>query len=69
MARRKEIQRTKKKCDVFSPVIRFVSMAQAPSMNLTQLLDTFQLIDTNKDGTISIDEVILRRVFECNTNF
>ena len=31
-------------------------MAQA-SMNLTQLLDTFQLIDKNKDGTISLEEV------------
>ena len=26
-------------------------------INLTQLLDTFQLIDTNKDGSISYTEV------------
>ena len=26
-------------------------------MNVTQLLDTFQLFDTNKDGFISFDEV------------
>jgi Ca2+-binding EF-hand superfamily protein len=26
-------------------------------INLTQLLDTFQLFDTNKDGSISFDEV------------
>jgi Ca2+-binding EF-hand superfamily protein len=28
-------------------------------INLTQLLDTFQLIDTNKDGSISFNEVYL----------
>ena len=26
-------------------------------INLTQLLDTFQLLDTNKDGFISYNEV------------
>ncbi|NJO68152.1 MAG: hypothetical protein HC830_01760 [Bacteroidetes bacterium] len=28
-------------------------------VNLTQLLDTFQLFDTNKDGSITLDEVCI----------
>jgi Ca2+-binding EF-hand superfamily protein len=30
-------------------------------INLTQLLDTFQLFDTNKDGSISYNEVCLTK--------
>jgi Ca2+-binding EF-hand superfamily protein len=30
-------------------------------INLTQLLDTFQLFDTNKDGSISYNEVCLNK--------
>jgi Ca2+-binding EF-hand superfamily protein len=32
-------------------------MSEEQQINLTQLLDTFQLLDTNKDGSISSNEV------------
>lgn len=35
----------------------FIHLTFETAMNLTQLLDTFQLIDKNKDGSISFDEV------------
>lgn len=34
-----------------------MDMVSNQQMNFTQLLDTFQLFDTNKDGYISFEEV------------
>lgn len=39
------------------------------TINLTQLLDTFQLFDTNKDGCISSNEVCLIKRIQSKTNF
>lgn len=36
------------------------------TINMTQLLDTFQLLDKNKDGCISANEVCLFKLFYMN---
>ncbi len=43
--------------NIYACILNRDSTMSEQSISLTQLLDTFQLFDTNKDGCISSNEV------------